>query len=482
MSYKGLATDKLFAQAIEAGDLRKVKKLLSVGEFDINARESDEPTLLEFSIAFIALTNEELDERPGDDFEIIQALVEAKADVNTINIDRENITPLILAMLCLEMILEKNTNRLCEKSNLLEKLIVYLLEKKADPNHSTTDERSPLCMAAFIGNVDIIKSLIAHKAGLEKTFSMGQSPIYLAAQNNHVEAIHTLAIAKADLNKPNLDDFSPLGKASQEGYENAVDALLTLKADTNVFGCEAASPISKAALRGHFDVVKKLVAAKAQVNPGRRWQSSPLNLVCERKDHALAEFLLTVGASPIPLQHFFTSEVNAVLARAIEGEIVAKPEIVITNLLLEQAEKLLLSLEQAEQALENKLSLRTSYSTLLELKYLSTRLIEMEAAIHSRMKKENVVNDYVQLLKKINSIKSKLIPSLRLQALCIVQNFSDPRVEFSVLSESPAQFSNSRYSSHASLPEAATQLLNDESLQGEECNSLEGNTASLSLS
>jgi ankyrin repeat protein len=247
---------------IEDGNTAQVKSILQ--KVDINARWPRGDTPLELACA-------------KGHIEIINALVKAKAEVNTTNHKKE--TPLFFALYA--------------KKNAPE-AVAYLLSQKADANHKRADGWSPFCIAAFLGNVPIIQALLQYKADIEKTISSGSSPVWLAAQEDRAEAIQTLAAAKADLNKTNHEGVSPLWKAAKSGHKKAVDALLAQKADPNGHASLAAPPICMATSGGHIDVVKSLVVAKADVNgpPG----SNPLYLAYKLNNHPLVQYLKENGA------------------------------------------------------------------------------------------------------------------------------------------------------------------------------------------
>jgi ankyrin repeat protein len=255
---------ELLKEYIETGNTAQVKSILQ--KVDINARWPRGHTPLELACF-------------EGHIEIIEALVEAKAEVNTTNHKKE--TPLLFA--------------LSTKMNAPE-AVAYLLSQNADPNHQRADGWTPLCFAAFSGNVPIIQSLLQYKADVEKTISSGSSPVWLAAQEDRAEAIRTLAAAKADLNKVDHEGVSPLWKASISGHKNAVDALLTQKADPNGHASLTAfPPICMATSGGHIEVVKSLVVAKANLNidsPNR----NPLYLAYKSDNHPLVQYLIENGA------------------------------------------------------------------------------------------------------------------------------------------------------------------------------------------
>jgi ankyrin repeat protein len=271
-------TSELLKEYIETGNTAQVKSILQ--KADINARWEGR-TPLDCAC------------REGH-LEIIEALVAAKAEVNTTN--KKSETPLFFAL---------------EAKRNASQAGTFLLSQKADVNHQRDDGASPLCRAAYWGNVEIIALLLAAKADHEivMTKEKGAFPVWLAAQGGHAEAIRVLAAAGANLNRVDHVGISALWAASQNGHENAVETLLALKADPNVYASPACPPISVAAENGHIEVVKMLVAAKAEVNIDS--EDNPLYLAHMSNNKPLIRYLIENGADVAMCDRIMRSTTSA---------------------------------------------------------------------------------------------------------------------------------------------------------------------------
>jgi ankyrin repeat protein len=386
-----------FAKYIETGNTKQVIDFLGKAKFDINARWPNGHTPLELACTLAHL-------------EIIEALVEANAQVNTTNHKYE--TPLFF---CVN----------AQMGNPPE-AVRYLLSQKADPNHERADGWSPLCLAACSGNVPIIESLLQYKADLEMTNLTGASPVYLAAEKDHAAAIRVLAREKANVNKVDISAISPLVKASTLGCENAVEALLTLKADLNV-PAGSASAVTMAVSRNRISVAKRLLAANADVNGPP--ELNPLYFACKLDNTDLVIFLLVEGAALISPNDRFSNPVNMVLEEAKENLAVI---VTTTKFLLAEAEKIKIT---SEGRLDRRFYL-----------YLDNRLNEME---HFLERKKGTTMGEVGLNDLINEVKKIKLrlnpPSLRHEAMAYVLTYG----KSSSAPEKSAPLSSSSFTLHA---------------------------------
>ncbi|WP_157667618.1 ankyrin repeat domain-containing protein [Comamonas serinivorans] len=113
------------------------------------------------------------------------------------------------------------------------------------------DQTSPkgetaLMMAAFRGQVDLARQLIARGAQVNRR---GWTPLHYAATNGHLAMIDFLLSQKADLNAPSPNESTPLMMAAMYGSEDAARALLKAGADPtrkNQLGMTAADFATKA--------------------------------------------------------------------------------------------------------------------------------------------------------------------------------------------------------------------------------------------
>lgn len=109
-----------------------------------------------------------------------------------------------------------------------------LLGRKADPNarEANTEATTALGLAAPLGNVEIVKMLIAAGGDLENGNSLKQTPLLLATLHDRSEAISALVQGGAKIDSTQYN-MTALMLATTYGYTDSMRTLLRLGADVN---------------------------------------------------------------------------------------------------------------------------------------------------------------------------------------------------------------------------------------------------------
>ena len=115
--------------------------------------------------------------------------------------------------------------------DLAEHLIV---EHPEHVNARGGTEVTPMHVAARIGHVDILSSLLEHGAELEGRASFNMTPLHVASCYRELEAGQWLLDHGADINARDRDDWTPLRWAVQRNNTDVVRLLLERGADVNV--------------------------------------------------------------------------------------------------------------------------------------------------------------------------------------------------------------------------------------------------------
>lgn len=114
-------------------------------------------------------------------------------------------------------------------------IVRFLLDHGANFNAGANAGRqSPLHMAAFMGETDVILLLLDKGAPINSLNSQGATPLGLAALQGKAAAVALLAQRGADLNAKNSDGFTPLMLAARFGKTDAVTALVFAGADKTI--------------------------------------------------------------------------------------------------------------------------------------------------------------------------------------------------------------------------------------------------------
>jgi hypothetical protein len=153
----------------------------------------------------------------------------------------------------------------------------------------------PLCAAAELGKVDMLRILIKElgadvnkvDSGSNDSTHNARTPLYMAAQGGHVAALRCLVKEfGAHVNQADNRGFTPLHIGAQKGELAAVQYLVTeLGADINQATNEGFTPLHAAAQEGHLSVVRCIVKDfGANVNQAQNEGGTPLYIAAQRGD------------------------------------------------------------------------------------------------------------------------------------------------------------------------------------------------------
>jgi uncharacterized protein len=233
------------------------------------------------------------------------ALIDAGADINQGDADGNN--PLLIAIL-----------------NNHDELAQVLIEKGADVNAVNKDGRSPLFTAVDahdvdwsdrplvketdkVSSLDVIKSLIEHKANLnvqlmavsiikkaaqdtaDRTLAVGATPFMRAARSGDMEVMKLLLEHGADPKLANKDGATALSVAAGLGYTDsnrgtepqaleAVKLCVSLGLDVNAATDKGETPLHGAARRGADSIIQYLADNGAKINAGNKTGITPLDI------------------------------------------------------------------------------------------------------------------------------------------------------------------------------------------------------------
>jgi uncharacterized protein len=231
-SFAAGSGDLRLVDAVKSRNHEAVRSLLQQ-HVDVNTPQADGATALAWAAHW-------------DDMETADLLIRAGANVNAAN--SYGVTPLSLA---------------CTNQNAA--MVEKLLKAGADPNGVPTG--TPVLMtAARTGNVDTVKSLLAHGAEVNaKETARGQTALMWAVAEKHPEVARVLIDHGADVHLHSTSGFTPLLFAAQQG---------------------------------DMDSARMLFEAGANVNEAAPEEGSALIVATHSGQEALALFLLEKGADP----------------------------------------------------------------------------------------------------------------------------------------------------------------------------------------
>ncbi|KAI5206244.1 putative proteasome regulatory particle subunit [Aureobasidium subglaciale] len=112
-----------------------------------------------------------------------------------------------------------------------DQLTTLLLSKSADPSLTTTTGATALHFAASKQNLDIAKTLLAHKASARVKDKRGQLPLHRAAAVGNVPMVKLLLGARSPVNGSDVDGCTALHHAIAEGHGDTAIVLLKAGAE-----------------------------------------------------------------------------------------------------------------------------------------------------------------------------------------------------------------------------------------------------------
>ena len=137
-------------------------------------------------------------------------------------------------------------------------VVQLLLDEGAEIDKADIDGRTPLHLATYDGYKDVIILLLHRGADPKKASKDGESPLHDAASCGHRDVVEVLLDGGDDPNKADMDDWTPLHYASYNGHKDVVKLLLLRGADKNNVTVRGNTALSIAFDNGHTDVVNIL--------------------------------------------------------------------------------------------------------------------------------------------------------------------------------------------------------------------------------
>jgi len=119
----------------------------------------------------------------------------------------------------------------CESGNV--GIVTLLLQKGADPNAQRESKLTPLQLASFHGNADIVELLIAHGANVNhRGWRHNDTALQVAALHDHLDVVRLLLKHGADRNYRDMVNKTALDLAKERGHTNVVALLSRTEVQT----------------------------------------------------------------------------------------------------------------------------------------------------------------------------------------------------------------------------------------------------------
>lgn len=165
----------------------------------------------------------------------------------------------------------------------LEDIVKQFLKQGANIQVRDQSDKTPLLIAAEMGNVNLIELLLSHGANINEKNSqlLGHTALYLATKGNHEDAIKLLLKRDANINffyerDQSWSEYffrrrlgcseSVLHVAAENGNGTIVKILLDHDMDANFRAGDNVTALHVACVQGHPKIVKLLLERGADIN------------------------------------------------------------------------------------------------------------------------------------------------------------------------------------------------------------------------
>lgn len=183
-----------------------------------------------------------------------------------------------------------------------------LADTEAVCDRKDSKGRTPLHLAAQIGDVHAISDLLTAGADIDAKDQYDMTPLILALSYTHKQEQAALKLLETNAavnvvsqgdeehvkrgHDENHPGSTPLHLAAALGFESVVKQLLLRNANYDACDEDNVTPLYKAVLMGKAKVVQQLLDAGADVNIASKYGLSPLHLAVMEGNEAITNLLL----------------------------------------------------------------------------------------------------------------------------------------------------------------------------------------------
>lgn len=188
--------------------------------------------------------------------------------------------------------------------------------------------RSALTTAAAFGHLDVVNSLLAAGAPIDRVVRGDATALIAATRNNHFDITQRLVALGADVNKTVRGDGSPLIAATVANNAEAVRFLLEQGADPDMSVKGDENPLYHAARNGNDEIMDMLIDAGVDIDQEWPGDGTALIVATNAGNTAVVESLMLAGAKP---DQGVKGDGNAMIVAAQRGDTAMLQKMIATG-------------------------------------------------------------------------------------------------------------------------------------------------------
>ncbi|XP_041351820.1 serine/threonine-protein phosphatase 6 regulatory ankyrin repeat subunit B-like [Gigantopelta aegis] len=238
----------------------------------------------------------------NNDLHLVQKLVESGAELNIpgpfgntpLHVAVEQKTLQILLQDDMAMTVQLCQTAQLERSNM--HVIVYLLQKGADPNKTNEHNYLPLHFAVYSRSLELVKLLVENVANLNMVDKDGITALHIAVERCSVEIVNELVEKGADVNLPCKRGMTALHLALEWKQFNLVSYLLQKGANPKITSKDNCSTLHRAVSAVSFESVKMLIEKGVELNTADEDGNTPLHIAVSLRSLQIVTVLVEHGS------------------------------------------------------------------------------------------------------------------------------------------------------------------------------------------
>ena len=145
-------------------------------------------------------------------------------------------------------------------------IVRFLIERKAEVNHTTLTNSTPLRAASFNGHTEVVRYLLGNGADVNRRNQDGNTCVMVACWNGHLGTFSLLRSSGAQISMQDKQGFTMIHCATAANNLSLLHELLADGSDVNARTCEGISPLMLACEKNNPDVVLLLLQRGARVD------------------------------------------------------------------------------------------------------------------------------------------------------------------------------------------------------------------------